>query len=147
MSAQVHREITRVAAYGLVVDGDRILLCRISDQLPRLAGQWTLPGGGLEFSEDPVDAMVREVREETGLIVRAAGLAGVESATVPTEHATYHAIRIIYHAEYLGGELIHEIDGSTDRCEWWPKSALQDIPMVDLVWTGVGYVWPETGNS
>lgn len=37
---------TRVAAYGLITDGEHILLCRISQELPRIAGLWTLPGGG-----------------------------------------------------------------------------------------------------
>ena len=51
---------TRVSAYGLVTDPDRILLCRVSKALPRWQGQWTLPGGGINFGEAPQDAMVRE---------------------------------------------------------------------------------------
>ena len=46
-------QITRVAAYGLLVENNAILLCRISPQLPQYAGQWTLPGGGLDFGEHP----------------------------------------------------------------------------------------------
>ncbi len=135
--------ITRVAAYGLIVDGEQMLLCRISDQLPRLAGQWTLPGGGLEFREDPVDAMIREVREETGLVVRAAGLAGVDAKAVDAEHALYHAIRILYHAEVIGGDLTHEQDGTTDCCQWWHRSDLNGLPTVELVEAGVAHVWPD----
>lgn len=136
-------EITRVAAYGLVVDGERILLCRISRELPRLAGQWTLPGGGLDFGEDPVAAMVREVREETGLVVQSRGLACVDASVVPTDHATYHGIRIIYHTVRLGGELTYEVDGSTDRCQWWSRHELADLAMVDLVRVGLSHVWPD----
>ncbi len=136
-------QITRVAAYGLIVEGEQILLCRISDQLPRLAGQWTLPGGGLEFREDPVDAMLRDVREETGLVVRAAGLAGVDARAVDAEHALYHAIRIMYHAEPIGGELTYEVAGTTDCCQWWHRSELADLTTVDLVEAGAAHLWSD----
>ncbi|MGK0222760.1 MAG: 8-oxo-dGTP diphosphatase, partial [Limisphaerales bacterium] len=104
--------MTRVSAYGLVVDNENILLCRISDQLPRLKGQWTLPGGGLEFRESPIDAMIREVKEETGLLVESAGLQEVNSNEVDVNDTQYHGIRIIYMTNLLGGTLTNEIDGT-----------------------------------
>jgi 8-oxo-dGTP diphosphatase len=131
------KQITRVAAYGLVLQESQILLCRISNQLPRLAGQWTLPGGGIDFCESPIDAMVREVREETGLIVSDCGLAGVDSKAIETDDAEYHAIRIIYHTTILGGELTNEIAGTTDLCKWWAIEEAGSINLVDLAATGL----------
>ncbi len=129
--------ITRVGAYGLILDGNEILLCRISSQLPHLAGKWTLPGGGIEFCEDPVDAMIREVREETGLLVGSAGLAAVDSNAVHTDHGKYHGIRIIYHTQLLGGELTNEVDGTTDLCSWWPIDETRHIDLVNLAVAGI----------
>jgi 8-oxo-dGTP diphosphatase len=34
-------------------------------------GKWCFPGGGIEPGESPADAIVREVREEVGIVVRA----------------------------------------------------------------------------
>ena len=52
----------------------RVLLQRRSD-----GGQWGLPGGSVEIGESVVEAVVREVREETGLTVTVRRLVGVYS--------------------------------------------------------------------
>ena len=118
----------RVAAYGLVRDGDRVLLTRLSRSLH--AGRWTLPGGGLDFGERPAEAVVREVHEETGLAVRVEELLDADA-----EHYEYerdgvgyeaHAVRFLYRVTVLGGTLgVTEVDGSTDDARWWP---VDDLP-------------------
>ena len=131
-------QVTRLAAYGLVTQDDEILLCRISEQFPAMTGRWTLPGGGIEWRENPVAAMIREVEEETGFIVESAGLAGVNDNHVDVDDVQYHGIRILYHAHIVGGELRAELDGTTDLCQWWPKRDLNQIDLVDLAQYGVG---------
>ncbi|NKC00332.1 MAG: NUDIX domain-containing protein [Pseudomonadales bacterium] len=141
MSKQI--DVTRVAAYGLVTRSDEILLCRISERFPAKTGCWTLPGGGINFREDPVDAMIREVQEETGLIVESSGLAGVNANSVDTDDVRYHGIQVLYHARVLGGELTNELDGTTDLCQWWRVGNLGEIDLVDLVEYGVGLAFTD----
>jgi 8-oxo-dGTP pyrophosphatase MutT (NUDIX family) len=50
-----------------VAGGAAFLLCRRAAKLRRHAGQWALPGGRLDAGETPVEAALREVREELGL--------------------------------------------------------------------------------
>jgi len=127
----------RVAAYALIYDAGRILLCRISSELPRWKGAWTLPGGGLEFGEQPEAAMIREVEEETGLQVRGHSIAAVDSIYDDTEDEQFHGIRILYQAEVVGGSLRHETTGSTDRCEWHNLHLPPTVPLVDLAEAGL----------
>ena len=129
-------QVTRVAAYALIVQEGRTVLCRISPGSPD-AGKWTLPGGGIEFGEDPADAVVREVEEETGLVVRPVGIAGISSDRIDNEQRSFHGIRIMYHVEILGGELRDETHGSTDHCEWFTRDQANDLEVVWLVDLGL----------
>jgi 8-oxo-dGTP diphosphatase len=132
MSDALKRQVTRIAAYGLVLQRQRILLCRILAQLPIDASYWTLPGGGIEFGEDPVDAMMREVNEETGLVVKPRDVAGIASFHEEDEDHAFHGIRIIYYTELIGGTLRNELNGSTDLCAWWSHDEARKLPIVDL---------------
>jgi ADP-ribose pyrophosphatase YjhB (NUDIX family) len=123
------RRITRVSAYGLVRDGDLVLLTRLGRSSHQ--GRWTLPGGGIDFGERPIEAVVREVHEETGLHVRVEALldadAGVyeDSSRGPRE---IHAVRFLYRVGVLGGTLgVLEQGGSTDAVRWWPVGELPEL--------------------
>lgn len=74
---------TRVAAYALATDeAGRVLLARVAPGYPS-AGQWTLPGGGLTFGEDPAAGALRELTEETGLTGEIESIAFIDSRTWP----------------------------------------------------------------
>jgi len=67
---------SRTAARVIITDGHSVLL--LADTDPGLPGTrwWVTPGGGIDEGETPLEAAVREVEEETGLVVDAARLLG-----------------------------------------------------------------------
>ena len=125
----------RVAAYAVVIDGDRILLAHWnSPQRPA----WTMPGGGLDPGEDPMDAAVREVFEETGFHVELDGILGTDSQVIAAKDRLHgegpvQALRIVYRAHVVGGALRNEEDGSTDEAAWFPVSEVANLTRVGLV--------------
>ena len=126
-----------MAAYALCTNAEsRLLLVRIASGYPA-AGRWTLPGGGVTFGEDPADAVVRELAEETGLAGIVDSIAFVDSRTRPGEpdrgFGDWHAIRIVYRVVIVGGELRDEVDESTDAAAWFSLDEVAELPLVDLV--------------
>lgn len=114
----------RVAAYAVVLRGPDVLLSRLAPYLVP-DEQWTLPGGGIDFGEDPRDAVVREVYEETGLDVTVGDRAWIDSG----RRGEYHAIRIVFEAwapKNAPEPRVVEVDGSTVDARWVPLADVLD---------------------
>jgi ADP-ribose pyrophosphatase YjhB (NUDIX family) len=116
-----------VGVGALIYDGDRILVVQRGN--PPLQGYWSLPGGGVEAGERLEDALVREVREETGLTVSADSLAMVFERIMPDSdgRCEYHYVLIDFYCTILGGELQPGDDSRDVR--WFALSALDGLQL------------------
>ncbi|MGQ9582522.1 MAG: NUDIX domain-containing protein [Thermoplasmatota archaeon] len=86
---------------GLVREREGILLVRRRN--PPFEGRYALPGGFVEAGETVEEAVVREVREETGLRTRVTGVAGVYSD--PRRDPRGHTVSIVLRLRVTGGTL------------------------------------------
>ena len=97
----------------------QVLLTRNSARGPH-PGAWTLPGGGIDHGEDPRASVVREVREETGLVCTPGEVLDVTSThfegTAPSgRREDFHALQIVFEVGVDGGEpRVVETGGTTD---------------------------------
>ena len=105
----------------LIQDKDRILLQN------RVKEDWqgyTLPGGHVEPGESFVDAVKREMKEETGLDIINPTLAGIKQ--FPITDGRY--IVLLFRADQFTGEVVSSDEG---RMEWIERAKLSEINAVD----------------
>lgn len=132
----IHFLEPKVAVGAVITDGERILLVR-RNAIPRI-GFWALPAGYMDADELPEEALVREVAEETGVIVRVIGLEGVAPLAGWRER---RGILLLYRAEAIGGEATPGDDATDAR--WisrdevpWDELAFESTKEQVAKWAG-----------
>ena len=114
---------------ALIFQGEQVLLVQRGRE--PLKGQWSLPGGVVETGETLASAIIREVKEETGLDVVPREVAVVferimnDSAGQPE----YHYVLVDYVCEVTGGRLCAGDDSAS--AEWIALDRLHSLPMTE----------------
>jgi phosphatase NudJ len=107
---------------ALIVSKGKILLLK-ENHLPD-RGKWNIPAGKLDYGENPIDAVKREVFEEAGLKFTPKAILGLHSIhrkDVPGENSSTHVIRVVFTGDFSGelssvhGEVI---DGEPEISEF-----------------------------
>jgi 8-oxo-dGTP diphosphatase len=114
-------EAPLVGVGAVVVSEGRVLLVRRGTE--PLRGEWSLPGGLVELGESLTAGVVREVQEETGLLVEALELIEVlDRIHRVGERVRYHYVIADYLCRVVGGALKAASDADAvrwvERAEW-----------------------------
>ena len=88
---------------AIIRDGNVLIVRRAR---PPAGGLYTLPGGGVEVGETLIEAVVREVREETALAIEPVGLAGYREAIARDGDGRIerHFVILPFAARWIAGE-------------------------------------------
>jgi len=106
---------------GIVVKGKEILLIKRKND--PYSGMWALPGGFVNYGEKVEDAVVREVREETGIETTLVDLLGVYSD--PERDPRGHTVSIVFILKPLS----EDVKGGSDASEakFFPLDSLPPL--------------------
>lgn len=122
---------------GVVIEDDRILLLSQDTGAGR---SWSLPGGKVEEGETLADALVREVREETGLDVEPGRLLYV-CDYLPGDGA--HVVHLTFEARRAGGKVGDVVAGLDTR----PIRGAEFVRLAELSSLGFGARFAELATA
>lgn len=113
---------------AIVRDGEVLVVRRARAPMQ---GLFTLPGGKVEGGETLTEAVQREVREETGLVIEVGGLAGYREAIVrdQADRVQRHFVILAFAARWLAGEPRPNEEIAEFR--WLRPSALAGLPTTE----------------
>ena len=114
-------EAVELTVLCLIEDGNKILL---QNRVKKDWQGYAIPGGHVEPGESFIDAVIREMKEETGLTVLGPRLAGVKQ--FPIENGRY--VVLLFKATQWSGNLVSSDEG---QMEWIEYDNLSEIRTVD----------------
>jgi 8-oxo-dGTP diphosphatase len=140
----------RLAAYAVCLKDGEVLLARAVS----VDGEscWTLPGGRVEHCEDPFDAVLRELGEETGSTGVVERLIGIDSRVIPASEARlggkHQNVGIFYSVRITDGDLRPEPNGDTAEVAWTAIADVAQLKRSSLVDIGIrlAQTLPATGH-
>ena len=116
-------KLVLVAACALIDVDARILLAQRPAGKP-MAGLWEFPGGKVENGERPEDSVIRELKEELGIIVREACLAPLTFASYA--YSEFHLLMPLFVCRRWDG-MVTPREGQ--RLAWVRPNRLREYPM------------------
>ena len=110
-----------LAVDGVIIKDNQILLIKRKNDPYK--DKWAMPGGFVEYGERTEDAVLREVKEETGLEAKISQLVGVYSD--PKRDPRKHVVSITYLLKDISGT---ERGGDDAKeAKWWNVNKLPEL--------------------
>ena len=107
----------------IVNDQNQVLLLKRTNKTKANAGQWSQPGGTVEFGDTVEDTVIREVKEELNIDVELVRPLGFTKHIIPEENK--HWVSLEYLVKIVGGELINMEPEKHSEMRWF---GLEELP-------------------
>lgn len=133
-----------LAVSAAIFRDDRVLIVRRAQ--PPAHGLYTLPGGGVELGETLADALIREIREETGLEIEPLALAGFRQVIARDEAGRIerHFVILPFAARWIGGEI--SLNEELTEARWLKLSELPRLNTTEGLAEVVAAAWEQIGG-
>jgi 8-oxo-dGTP diphosphatase len=113
---------------AVIINKDgKILLMKRGEKSQNEKGKWSVPGGALEFGETPQQCIVREVKEETNLIVKP--IKQLEPFNHFISLEKQHWIALGFICKVIKGQLKNLEPNQTDDIRWFSIYEAQKLPL------------------
>jgi 8-oxo-dGTP diphosphatase len=116
-------KVVLVAACALIDPDGRVLIAQ-RPQGKSMAGLWEFPGGKIEAGERPEESLIRELKEELGIVVKEECLAPLTFAS--HRYPDFHLLMPLYVCRRWEG-IVRALEEQT--LKWVRANALRDYPM------------------
>lgn len=114
---------------GIVIYNKKVLLVKLN--YGRAKGKWVIPSGLVECGETLQEAIVREIKEETGLIVEPVGITGIRALVRVSDNLTDVYCTFICKLKSKPEPIIPQLDELQDA-QWIPLEKINDPEIVDF---------------
>jgi 8-oxo-dGTP diphosphatase len=116
----------RIVTTAFIENDGKVLVAKRSSKANLFPGEYELPGGKIEFGEDPKEALKREIMEELGIEIEVYDPYYVYTYTVYNGKA--HYVEIVFHAKLKDSEEKIEMKEHED-IKWVTKTELDSLKM------------------
>jgi 8-oxo-dGTP diphosphatase len=126
---QKTQAVPQAAVSAAIFREDRILLVQRGG--PPAAGLWSLPGGHIEPGELALDAVRRELCEETGITAKITDLAGIRDVVQQNDRGVvlFHRVIIVFCGFWQAG--VARAGGDARAVTWQDKARLGELALTD----------------
>lgn len=117
-------ELFKILVGAIPIRNDAVLLLQRSERETFMPGVWGLPCGKIDFGEDLRDAVLRELREETGLAGTVQRMCGYSTFMSTKGREALHNLQLNFVVAVEAGEVM--LDDSNQAFRWIPLTGFRE---------------------
>lgn len=118
----------KIAVGAIIIQNGKVLLLKRSQNETTYPGIWELPSGKRKFMESSHDALIREVKEETGLDIQVEKISEIFEYLVEKQDETIDTTQINFIASSISSNQKIMLSEEHERASWFNKNQLEDLP-------------------
>ncbi|MBI5003002.1 NUDIX domain-containing protein [Candidatus Woesearchaeota archaeon] len=121
--------IQQIGVKAIIEKDNKILLLKRSEKYEHLSDCWDIPGGRINFGEEPEEGLRREIKEETGLQLKE--IKQILDASTVFKNEERHIVRITYLCTVEEG--VANFSHEHTHIEWIPKEKIKELEYKDTL--------------